>query len=173
VFLIVSLRTEKIIPYEVREGSLVMNYTYRALALREEEIVNSDKSGYISYFAREGERVAPGNLVFIVDETGDLKEYLENESIDNAKSYLEVQNIISPSSPNPDNYKNFENYTSVYEKEITLADNSKATALIFETDNVRETYAEIYKDGILISIRANKEKLTDEFFRSFDVAEMN
>lgn len=84
VFLIVSLRTEKIIPYEVREGSLVMNYTYRALALREEEIVNSDKSGYISYFAREGERVSPGNLVFIVDETGDLKEYLENESIENS-----------------------------------------------------------------------------------------
>lgn len=98
---------------------------------------------------------------------------LENESIDNAKSYLEVQNIISPSSPNPDNYSNFKNYTSVYEKEITLADNSKATALIFETDNIRETYAEIYKDGILISIRANKEKLTDEFFRSFDVVAMN
>ena len=98
---------------------------------------------------------------------------LENESIDNAKSYLEVQNIISPSSPNPDNYSNFKNYTSVYEKEITLADNSKAVALISETDNIRETYAEIYKDGILISIRASKEKLTDEFFRFFDVAEMN
>ena len=64
-------------------------------------------------------------------------------------------------------------YTSVYEKEITLADNSKATALISETDNVRETYANIYKDGILISIRASKEKLTDDFFRSFDIAEMN
>ena len=98
---------------------------------------------------------------------------LENESIDYAKSYLEVQNIISPSSPNPDNYSNFKNYTSVYEKEITLADNSKAVALIFETDNVRETYAEIYKDGILISIRASREKLTDEFFRSFDVVAMN
>lgn len=98
---------------------------------------------------------------------------LENESIDNAKSYLEVQNIISPSSPNPDNYSNFKNYTSVYEKEITLADNSKAVALISETDNVRETYANIYKDGILISIRASKEKLTDDFFRSFDVVAMN
>lgn len=98
---------------------------------------------------------------------------LENESIDNAKSFLEVQNIISPSAPNPDNYKDFENYTSIYEKEITLADNSKATALISETDNVRETYANIYKDGMLISIRANKEKLTDDFFRSFDVVAMN
>ncbi len=97
---------------------------------------------------------------------------LENESIDNAKSYLEVQNIISPSSPNPDNYKDFENYTSIYEKEITLADNSKAIALISETDDIRRMYAHIYKDGMLISIRANKEKLTDEFFSSFDVAAM-
>lgn len=84
VFLIVSLKTDKIIPYEVREGSLVMNYTYRALALRDEEVVYADKSGYVNYFAREGERVALGNLVYIVDETGDLKEYLENESIENS-----------------------------------------------------------------------------------------
>lgn len=81
VYLISSLRAEKIIPYEVREGSLAINYTYRALALRDEQIVKSSDSGYITYFAREGERIAPGNLVYIVDETGDLKEYLETENM--------------------------------------------------------------------------------------------
>ncbi len=81
VFAVTSLGTEKIIPYEVREGSLAINYTYRALALREEQVVKTDKSGYITYFAREGERIAPGNLVYIVDETGDLKEYMETENM--------------------------------------------------------------------------------------------
>ncbi len=80
-FVLSSLGTEKIIPYEVREGSLAINYTYRALALREEQVVKTNNSGYITYFAREGERIAPGNLVYIVDETGDLKEYLETENM--------------------------------------------------------------------------------------------
>ncbi|MBR2403769.1 MAG: hypothetical protein IKB01_13595 [Lachnospiraceae bacterium] len=83
IFVIVSLNTERIIPYEVREGSLAINYTYRALAIRDEEIITTDKAGYINYFAREGERVSPGNLVYIIDETGELKEYLENESMEN------------------------------------------------------------------------------------------
>lgn len=83
IFVIVSLNTERIIPYEVREGSLAINYTYRALAIRDEEVVKTDKAGYINYFAREGERVSPGNLVYIIDETGELKEYLDNESMEN------------------------------------------------------------------------------------------
>ncbi len=82
VFVVISLRVEKIVPYEVREGSLAMNYTYRALALRDEEIVTADKSGYINYFAREGERVALGNLVYLVDESGDFKEYKESLSME-------------------------------------------------------------------------------------------
>ena len=81
VFVVTSLGKEKIIPYEVREGSLAINYTYRALALRDEQVVTTNNSGYITYFAREGERIAPGNLVYIVDETGDLKEYLETENM--------------------------------------------------------------------------------------------
>lgn len=83
IFVIVSLNTERIIPYEVREGSLAINYTYRAMAIRDEQVVTTDKAGYINYFAREGERVSPGNLVYIIDETGELKEYLDNESMEN------------------------------------------------------------------------------------------
>ena len=82
IFLIVSLNNERIIPYEVREGSLAINYTYRALAIRDEQVYNTDKAGYVNYFAREGSRVAPGNLVYIIDETGELNDYLENTSME-------------------------------------------------------------------------------------------
>lgn len=94
VYVIISFRTEKIIPYEVKEGSLAVNYTYRALALRDEQVVTTEKSGYVSYFAREGERVAPGNLVYVVDETGQLKEYLENVALSEGKSTLLNDELI-------------------------------------------------------------------------------
>ena len=83
IVVIMTFNTERIIPYEVREGSLAINYTYRAMAIRDEEIVSTDKAGYINYFAREGDRVSPGNLVYIIDETGELKEYLDNQSMEN------------------------------------------------------------------------------------------
>lgn len=98
VFLLTSLGNQKIIPYEVRKGSLAINYTYRALALRDEQVVKADDSGYITYFAREGERVALGNLVYIIDETGDLKEYLEtanmNESTLSDNDLIEIRSEI-------------------------------------------------------------------------------
>lgn len=70
------LRTDHIVGYNVKEGSLTSNSIYRGIALRDEEIMTGNDAGYVNYFAREGERVAVGNLVYTVDETGRLSDYL-------------------------------------------------------------------------------------------------
>lgn len=62
--------------YQVKMGSLSSNNIYKAVALRDEQIVSADKSGYINYYAREGQRVAVGNLVYTIDESGKLADYL-------------------------------------------------------------------------------------------------
>lgn len=73
--------TEKhIVPYEVKEGSLSSNNVYQGIALRTEEIVTANRAGYINYYAREGERVGVGNLVYTLDESGKLSEYLNQEA---------------------------------------------------------------------------------------------
>lgn len=74
--------TSHIVGYEVKAGSLSVNNVYKALALRDEEIVNSAGSGYINYFAREGGRVAVGDLIYTVDETGRLSDLLGNDDPD-------------------------------------------------------------------------------------------
>ncbi|HJC58405.1 MAG TPA: hypothetical protein H9700_13760 [Candidatus Eisenbergiella intestinipullorum] len=68
---------KQIQPYEVRTGSLSVDSVYRGIALREETVVSSTDSGYINYYAREGERVGSGKLVCSVDESGELKEMFE------------------------------------------------------------------------------------------------
>lgn len=68
-----------IVPYEVKEGSLTSNNIYQGIALRSEEIVTATQAGYINYYAREGERVGVGNLVYTLDESGKLSEYLNDE----------------------------------------------------------------------------------------------
>lgn len=67
-----------IVSYEVKAGSLSVDNVYKGIAVRKEEIVNSTGSGYINYYAREGGRVAVGDLVYTVDETGKLSEMIEN-----------------------------------------------------------------------------------------------
>lgn len=91
---IASLKTEHITPYEVKEGSLATNYTFRGLAIREETVVTAQKAGYINYYAREGERVASGDLIYTVDETGRLNDYLQSTDMgDNALGERELAEL--------------------------------------------------------------------------------
>ena len=78
ICVIMYFQTTHIVRYEVKEGSLATDNIYRGVIIRQESVVNADTAGYVNYYAREGERVAKGDLVYTVDETGRLNEYLEN-----------------------------------------------------------------------------------------------
>lgn len=80
------MRAKHISGYEVQLGTLTVNNVYKSLALRKEEIVPSENSGYINYFVREGTRVAVGNLVYTVDETGQINELLTGAGSENTLS---------------------------------------------------------------------------------------
>ena len=64
------LTSNKTEVYEVRSGSLSDNQVYQGIALRNESVVNSDYTGTINFYNKEGERVPEGGLAFSVDETG-------------------------------------------------------------------------------------------------------
>lgn len=81
VCVIMYFQTGHIVRYEVQEGSLATDTIYRGVALRNETVVYAETAGYVNYYAREGERVAKNNLVYIVDETGRLSEELEGMSL--------------------------------------------------------------------------------------------
>ena len=87
---------KQIQPYEVRTGSLSVDSVYRGIALRAETVVESTDSGYINYYAREGERVGSGKLVCSVDESGELKEIFEaGEAEDGQLSTDDLEEIKS------------------------------------------------------------------------------
>ncbi|MGN0166490.1 MAG: HlyD family efflux transporter periplasmic adaptor subunit [Acetatifactor sp.] len=77
ICVILYFQTGRIVRYEVKEGSLAADNVYRGIALRDETVIYTDAAGYVNYYAREGERVAKNDLVYIVDETGNLNEELE------------------------------------------------------------------------------------------------
>lgn len=96
ICVITYLKTEHIVGYNVQEGSLTSNSIYKGIALRAEEIVSCTNAGYVNYFAREGERVGVGNLVYTIDETGRLSDYINaNESGENSLSDEDLSELRS------------------------------------------------------------------------------
>lgn len=77
ICVVMYFRTDHVVRYSVQEGSLTSNSIYKGIALRQEQIVTSQDAGYVNYFAREGERTAVGDLVYTVDETGRLSDYIK------------------------------------------------------------------------------------------------
>ena len=68
---------EHIVSYEVREGVLVSDSRYEAVIIRDEQLVKSKAAGYVNYFMAEREKIGVGNLVYTLDESGTILDYME------------------------------------------------------------------------------------------------
>lgn len=96
VYVVVCVATyvtkEHVVVYEVKSGSLAKNHSYTGFVVREESIVNAAKSGYVNYYAREGEKTGANNIVYSIDESGTLANTLaENGVTDITPSSEELQ----------------------------------------------------------------------------------
>ena len=79
-----GMSSEHIAGYEVNAGTLAVDHTYTGFAVRQETVYYADTSGYVSYYARDGERVSGSSLVYTIDEKGEINELIRQntESVD-------------------------------------------------------------------------------------------
>lgn len=77
----IYLTRERISIYEVSvQGSLTKAKSYTGLILREEEVTSASGAGYVNYYIREGGRTGVGDVVYTLDESGQLSELLFSDS---------------------------------------------------------------------------------------------
>ena len=81
--------------YQVRSGSLALHNLYTGITMREESVVYSKDTGYVAYFAREGEHMGVGDMVYAIDETGSLNELSKNTSGESSLSDTELRELRS------------------------------------------------------------------------------
>lgn len=140
---IMYFQTSHIVRYEVKKGSLATDNIYRGVIIRDETVVNAESAGYVNYYAREGERVAKNNLVYTIDETGRLNEYLEGldmgENTLSEKELGEFRNEIVNFKHGFDT-KNFER---TYDFKTSL----KNTVLKLANENMLETIRTMNKNS--------------------------
>lgn len=82
-FCTVKLVNDKnISTYQVKDGALTEQNSYRGLILREEKCYYSNASGYYNYYLKEGEKASHTDLVYTVDGSGKIKEMMTNQTGD-------------------------------------------------------------------------------------------
>lgn len=129
--------------HQVKMGSLSSNNIYKGIALREEEIVNSLQAGYVNYYAREGERVGVGNLVYTLDESGRLADYLNGESYGNTLTNRDL-NELKTEILDFTNTFNPENFSTVYDFKYGV----EGTVLKLANANILENVDKINNSGL-------------------------
>lgn len=172
IMVVLYFRQDHITPYEVKLGSLAVNNIYEGVILREEEVIQSEYSGYINYYAREGEKVSNNSMIYTVDSTGKLAEMINDDGMDTSslsnESLHDIKNTISQFAvdfePNRfyDTY-NFKN--SIEGNVLKLANN----AVLANIDKLRaENYADSIdfgyspKSGVILYSTDGYEELTPE-----------
>ncbi len=172
IVVVTYLKSEHIAPYEVTLGSLAVNNTYTGVILRDETVVESNYSGYINYYAREGEKVANNSMVYTIDATGKINDLINNDSGDTVmltkEDMSELKTAISSFSSDfdPVNYSDTYDFKFNIEGTVLKIANYKVLANIDEyrsgeyADNVNFGYAPA--SGILVYSVDGYETLTSE-----------
>lgn len=141
-------QTSHIVRYEVQEGSLATDNIYRGIVLREESIVYTDAAGYVNYYAREGERVARDDLVYTIDETGRLNEYLDDLNL--GENTLSERELMEFRSEIVNYMHGFEedSFETVYDFKNSL----KSTVLKLASSNMLQNIQDINNESGVASV---------------------
>lgn len=129
--------------HQVTMGALSSNNIYKGIALRKEEIVAAQQAGYVNYYAREGERVGVGNLVYTLDESGRLADYINTETSDSTLTTRDLNELKSEILGFKNNF-DVEYFSSVYDFKY----NVKGTVLKLANANILENIDKINASGM-------------------------
>ena len=98
---------------------------------------------YINYYAREGERVGVGNLVYTIDESGKLADYLNADDGGNSLTSQDLSELKTEILGFVNNFDR-EQFNSVYDFKYNVS----GTVLKLANANILENIDRINADGI-------------------------
>ena len=114
IHVIMALRVEKLAIYEVQNSYIDTNISTTALIVRDEKLVNTDSSGYVSYYVRDGEKIGKNKTVYTIDETGSVydrfKDTNSDELVMSDDALTEVRTRISTY----ENYFDYSDFSELY-----------------------------------------------------------
>ena len=93
--LFVYLTSDQIAEYEVQQGTIATNNIYKGLIIRDEEIVNTEQSGLINYYLRNGSRASVNDVIYSVDTDGSISNEITSAAKDGSTLSTAELNSLS------------------------------------------------------------------------------
>lgn len=116
VHFLLTLFKNDVAVYEVKTGDVTDVITTTGIAVREEKTIRSKGDGYINYYASDLTKIYKGEMLYSLDEKGDIKEYIAETIRDNEEEEADNMQGIQTSIENfKDEYSEdkFENIYSL------------------------------------------------------------
>ena len=114
ISVIISMRKEPVATYKVGDSNINNNITCTGIALRNEITVKANRSGYITFFVNNSEKIKKGSAVCTIDDTGSLISSSDSPDAQGIvltqKDYQEIRKTISLYKANYDDMQ----FYSVY-----------------------------------------------------------
>lgn len=179
-----SLQKETLSIYEVQNSYIDTNISTTALIVREEKLVNSDSSGYVSYYVRDGEKIGKDKTVYTIDETGSVYEKIKDTDADALTMSQEALTEVRTRIATFENYFDYSNYSEIYnfrydiENAVLELTNEalieQLTSLDDATTNV-STYKKVNttESGIITYYKDGYESFDINHFNASDVDKGN
>ena len=100
-YMLTYIGKDKLAIYEVSASDIVDNIEGTGVILRQENLVNAAQDGYINYYVQDGAMVNKNGVVYMIDTTGEIQDYLsldEKEQIIEKLKFLvrDIRIIIFP-----------------------------------------------------------------------------
>lgn len=90
------ITSDSVTVYEVNEGSISENKNYRALAIRQEQVVNAEGTGKIFYYASNLDQVGVRTNIYSLDNSGSITKKLKDSTAkDNAITKDDLHRLSS------------------------------------------------------------------------------
>lgn len=184
--LVMYFTRDRITIYEVVKDTVTVdeNLTYKGLVIRDEIVTSSDKSGYVNFFAYDGEHVSLNSNIYTISENGELantldeitsgSETIEESTMNSIKDNIDIF-AMNYSDTNFDSVYSFkfnmeyiilENYNSLQTSENTSFEIKKALntgTLIYSIDSY-----ESVKEEDIVSEMFNDDSYLKSILKSGD-----
>jgi len=151
--------------YEVRQGSILKDYAYTGLALREETVVYAEKNGYVNSYAQESSKVRVGSKIYVLSDQ-ELDFTSSEDEVLELTSALEDSIVVDIQKHNKNfNSNNFEETyalkSSIDNKLNDLSSESKSNQIDALVNQNRSdvTVYQTKDDGIVTFMQPNNTKV--------------
>ncbi|MBQ6230047.1 MAG: hypothetical protein IJJ74_02900 [Eubacterium sp.] len=99
ISVVISMKKEPVATYKVGDSDISDNISCTGIAIRNEITVKTSRSGYITYFTRNNDKVRKGSAVCTIDDTGNIISSSESPEAEGVvltqKDYQEIRKTIS------------------------------------------------------------------------------